>query len=216
MTPLDRLSNAIVTRFGAEHIVALYKYGKHELPASRSHESHYLVILDQPPVMTGRLKLPILSQIHSLQVFTEPELQRATDVFALEFSDMKWGRDLLMGRDVLETIELSAANARQEAEFYTRSVVLKLRSALLLSPKDVVNAIGLSVSDIIRSLRGVLNSSDPVRAVTPLEVIYGIEAWLKTELPQLRLAVETKSLRQVTPVLFLNEVTLIAENIDRI
>jgi hypothetical protein len=65
---------------------------------------------------------------HPLPVyFTLSELNDAADVFPIEFRQMERARVVLFGRDPFETLRLSNANLRHQAEYELRSKLIQLR-----------------------------------------------------------------------------------------
>ena len=65
---------------------------------------------------------------HPLPVyFTVSELQTATDVFPIEFQQMKRARRVLYGQDLLENLEISNDFLRHQTEYELRSKLIQLR-----------------------------------------------------------------------------------------
>ncbi|HYH84853.1 MAG TPA: hypothetical protein VEX60_05175 [Pyrinomonadaceae bacterium] len=65
---------------------------------------------------------------HPLPVyFTLAELSDAADVFPIEFHQMERARVVLYGRDPFETLRISDANLRHQAEYELRSKLIQLR-----------------------------------------------------------------------------------------
>jgi predicted nucleotidyltransferase len=65
---------------------------------------------------------------HPLPVyFTLAELSDAADVFPIEFRQMERARVVLYGPDPFETLQLSDANLRHQAEYELRSKLIQLR-----------------------------------------------------------------------------------------
>jgi predicted nucleotidyltransferase len=68
--------------------------------------------------------------------FSEEELKRAADVFAIEILDMKHGRRVLYGADVVAKIEVPMNLHRVQIEHDLRTTLLKLRQHYLRAPGD--------------------------------------------------------------------------------
>jgi len=66
--------------------------------------------------------------------FTRDELQQAADVFAIEILDMKHGRRVLYGKDVVAEIEVPMNLHRVQIEHDLRTMILKLRQHYLRAP----------------------------------------------------------------------------------
>lgn len=65
--------------------------------------------------------------------FTGDELRQAADVFAIEILDMKHGRRVLYGKDVVANIEVPMNLHRVQVEHDLRTIILKLRQHYLRS-----------------------------------------------------------------------------------
>src|ERR1041385_8154143 len=59
--------------------------------------------------------------------FSQDELQRAADVFPIEFLQMEQARVVLHGSDPFEFVEISQANLRHQTEYELRTKCLQLR-----------------------------------------------------------------------------------------
>jgi predicted nucleotidyltransferase len=66
--------------------------------------------------------------------FTQEELREAADVFAIEILDMKQGRRVLYGKDLVTEIEVPMNLHRLQIERDLRTVLLKLRQHYLRAP----------------------------------------------------------------------------------
>jgi predicted nucleotidyltransferase len=66
--------------------------------------------------------------------FTKEELRQAADVFAIEILDMKQGRRVLYGEDVVAGIEVPMNLHRVQVEHDLRTMLLKLRQHYLRAP----------------------------------------------------------------------------------
>ena len=65
---------------------------------------------------------------HPLPVyFTASELQTATDVFPIEFNQMRKARKVLYGEDLLANVEISNEFLRHQTEYELRSKLIQLR-----------------------------------------------------------------------------------------
>jgi predicted nucleotidyltransferase len=91
--------------------------------------------------------------------FTEEELKRAADVFAIEILDMKHGRRVLYGADVVAKIEVPMNLHRLQIEHDLRTTVLKLRQHYLRAPgdlKELTPVLRKSFSAVLTLLRHVV------------------------------------------------------------
>ena len=91
--------------------------------------------------------------------FTVEEIEHATDVFPIEFQQMKRARKVLFGRDVLANVEVSNENLRHQVEFELRSKLLMLRRHYIPASASAEGLAGLmadSLVSFIALFRGVL------------------------------------------------------------
>ena len=91
--------------------------------------------------------------------FTRDELKRAADVFAIEILDMKHGRRVLFGTDVVADIEVPMNLHRVQIEHDLRTTVLKLRQHYLRAPgdsKELAPVLRKSFSGVLALLRHVI------------------------------------------------------------
>jgi predicted nucleotidyltransferase len=88
--------------------------------------------------------------------FTHEELRQAADVFAIEILDMKHGRRVLYGTDVVAGIEVPMNLHRLQVEHDLRTVLLKLREHYLRAPgnaKELIPVLRKSFSGVLTLLR---------------------------------------------------------------
>ena len=68
-------------------------------------------------------------------IFTQDELVRSADVFAIELLDMKRHHRMLFGADFLEDLEVPMQLHRLQVERELRTDWLRLRQAILAAPQ---------------------------------------------------------------------------------
>jgi predicted nucleotidyltransferase len=88
--------------------------------------------------------------------FTRNELHQAADVFAIEILDMKHGRRVLYGKDVVAEIEVPMNLHRVQVEHDLRTMILKLRQHYLRAPgnsKELAPILRKSFSGVLTLLR---------------------------------------------------------------
>ena len=91
--------------------------------------------------------------------FTHEELRQAADVFAIEILDMKQGRRVLYGEDLVAKIEVPMNLHRLQIERDMRTVLLKLRQHYLRAPgnaHDLAPVLRKSFSGVLTLLRHTL------------------------------------------------------------
>jgi predicted nucleotidyltransferase len=88
--------------------------------------------------------------------FTQDELRQSADVFAIEILDMKQGRRILFGPDVVAGIEVPMNLHRLQVEHDLRTVLLRLREHYLRAPgnaRELVPVLRKSFSGVLTLLR---------------------------------------------------------------
>lgn len=91
--------------------------------------------------------------------FTQEELRQAADVFAIEILDMKHGRRVLYGKDVVAEIEVQMNLHRVQIEHDLRTILLKLRQHYLRAPgdaKELTPILKKSFSGVLTLLRHIV------------------------------------------------------------
>jgi predicted nucleotidyltransferase len=101
---------------------------------------------------------------HNVPVyFTVSEIENASDVFPIEFQQMKRARKVLFGRDVLADVQVSNENLRHQVEFELRSKLIMLRRQYIPASASVDGLKALmadSLVSFIALFRGVLMLRD--------------------------------------------------------
>jgi predicted nucleotidyltransferase len=95
--------------------------------------------------------------------FTEEELQRSADVFAIELLDIRDAHRVLYGKDPVATINIPMNLHRVELEHELRTTLLKLRRHFLRSadtPNELAAVLAQSTSSVITLFRHVLIAFD--------------------------------------------------------
>jgi len=91
--------------------------------------------------------------------FSRDELERAADVFPIEFLQMEQARRVLYGTDPFELIEISNANLRHQTEYELRTKCLQLRRLFFsaaTSPEQLTRVMTDSLSSFAAVFRAVL------------------------------------------------------------
>src|SRR2546423_7781177 len=89
--------------------------------------------------------------------FTVEELNRAADVFPIEFLQMEKARQILYGRDPFDLVEISQANLRHQTEYELRTKLIQLRR--LYIPASVsVEKLSALMSDSLASFAALFRA----------------------------------------------------------
>jgi hypothetical protein len=130
---LQRLVEDLVSAHG-ENLTSITLYGSTAVEDTSEDRAHHNVL-----VVLRRITLEDLRRsVEPLRVWTKAsqpmpvyfsldELQRAADVFPIEFLQMQKARRVLHGSDPLELVETSDANLRHQLEYELRTKFLQLR-----------------------------------------------------------------------------------------
>ena len=94
----------------------------------------------------------------SLVIFTREEIERAADVFAIEFYDMKHRHRVLEGEDVFASLAIPMTLHRVQLEHELRTNLLRLRQSYIADPQEdaVLNLMVQSISSFGTLFRHVL------------------------------------------------------------
>ncbi|MFA4935042.1 MAG: hypothetical protein WC568_04320, partial [Candidatus Methanoperedens sp.] len=94
-------------------------------------------------------------------VFTREEIMDGTDVFPIEFLNIRKHHKTLYGDDFLEDIGISKKNLRQQLEFDLRSKLIHLRKEYLLSNgRHLENLILSAVPTLVPIIGGLIYLKD--------------------------------------------------------
>lgn len=87
---------------------------------------------------------------------TKKSIINGTDVFPLEFYNIKTGREILYGQDIFKDLEFDKENIRRELEFEFRSKLLHLRQEYLsLKENDIQKLIFSAIPTLTPILKGM-------------------------------------------------------------
>lgn len=106
--------------------------------------------------------------------FTHEELRQAADVFAIEILDMKHGRRVLYGEDVIAGIEVPMNLHRLQIEHDLRTVLLKLRQHYVRAPgnaKELEPVLRKSFSGVLTLLRHTVIAFGETASVHSHEIV---------------------------------------------
>ncbi len=134
---LSRLIEELRAAYG-DNLVSIVLYGS---VAAGDHielrsDHNLLIVLKRITAHDLRLAQTTMLTWLSLKqpmpvFFTEEELERAADVFPIEFRQMERARKILHGRDPFEFVEISNANLRHQTEYELRTKLIQLRRLYL-------------------------------------------------------------------------------------
>lgn len=154
---LDVITKKLIQTFGS-HLKMLVHY--EEFLASPKHQV-LLLVLTQDALLLSE-KLSYLNHPYvDFKIFLEKELSQSTDVFPLEFLEIKKKYRLLHGQDLFQSMVLNEGYIRLQSEFYFRSTLLKVRKMMVLS-RSKVSVIDQTWPIFLKILEYLTNSDHPL------------------------------------------------------
>jgi hypothetical protein len=162
---LQRLVEALVAAHG-ENLTSITLYGSTAVEDTGDDRAHHNVLVVLRRVALEDLKRSVQPErvwtkaSQPMPVyFSLDELQRAADVFPIEFLQMQKARRVLHGSDPLELVETSDANLRHQLEYELRTKFLQLRRLYFpaaQSAEKLGTLMAESLSSFAALFRGVL------------------------------------------------------------
>ena len=99
--------------------------------SSRKSDINLLVILEKADLAAlksvSRIKRKAQFKMIEPLVFSQDYLESSTDVFPIEFLDLKAQNVLLFGEDVLNSLKIDLANLRHQCEWELKSKIVRLQ-----------------------------------------------------------------------------------------
>jgi len=162
---LQRLVEDLIAAHG-DNLTSVTVYGSTAVKDTNDDRSHHniLIVLQRIALEDLRRSVePLRSWTKAEQpmpvYFSLDELQRAADVFPIEFLQMQKARRVLHGSDPLELVETSDANLRHQLEYELRTKFLQLRRLYFPAAQSAEKLATLmveSLSSFAALFRGVL------------------------------------------------------------
>lgn len=178
---------ADLTATQGDNLVSIILYGSSAIEDRHAGQPDYnvLIVLKEAGIEPlGRLREAMRQWLSARQlppvVFTTDELDRAADVFPIEFLQMQKARRILHGRDPLESLHISLANLRHQTEYELRTRFLQLRRLYLSQSAAHTNLSQLMLDSfgsfaalfravlVLRGEDAPVPNADAVRAIVAL------------------------------------------------
>ncbi|MFP4068017.1 MAG: hypothetical protein ACOCWU_03445 [Spirochaetota bacterium] len=196
----DRLKNAVEVEFpdkvqeafGGRGLVAVISYGSYVQGSFRPGVSdvNVLVLLAEPDP-EGLLKLSRsagrLMRRHRITplVLSTAEFKRSSDVFPMEYLDIKDRHRVLRGKDLTEELSIDRRNLRHQLEHQMRANLVALRQ-LVLAARGRRRLLGAELKrwygPVTAVFRGLLRlqdadevPTDPKELVSRVNEVFGLE-----------------------------------------
>jgi hypothetical protein len=109
--------------------------------------------------------------------FTKEELDDASDVFPLEFLDIKHPHDVLFGEDLIEEVKFDKKQVRRQLEYELRSKLIHLREnyVFIKKPKEIKELLKMAIPSTMPLFYGLLFLKD-VSPPTELDELFKVVA----------------------------------------
>ena len=120
------------------------------------------IILPDASLSSIAKTLPFINKRKFLMInpmfFTEDYIKRSTDVFPIEFMDLKENHIILYGKDVLEDIEIDIKNMRFQCEQEIKSKIINIKRLYLRTANMNIlkNILFKSITSSIHILRNLI------------------------------------------------------------
>ena len=127
--------------------------------------------------------------------FTEEELARSSDVFAIELLDIRDAHRVLYGKDPVAAIKVPMNLHRVELEHELRTTLLKLRQHFLLAadrPGELTAVLIKSTSSVITLFRHVLIAFNEAAPATRQEIVSRTAALTGADISALNIALQLR------------------------
>ncbi len=159
---LPAFTEEMKSLFGAE-LVSLNLFGEGAVGDAKNHTKLLAVLSEVGPAQLKRYAGVhgkwLKKGIHPPLMMTEDTLETSTDVFPMEFFEMKESYRLLHGRDVLAGIDISHENLRRQCEEQVKGKFIHLRQSYIevaADRKELAKLIAASVGPFTEVMRNVL------------------------------------------------------------
>lgn len=135
---------------------------------SRRSNLNFLVILKDHGISVLKNGAKIVGKFPDFEplFLTEPYINRSTDIFPIEFLDMKENYTVIYGKDALKDITVDTGNLRFQCEHELKVKLISLRQLYLKSSRDkrlLLYALLKSFTSSLHILRNVLR----LKSITP-------------------------------------------------
>jgi len=149
--------------------------------ASRYSNLNLVIILrnTDPPTLKRASKLMRKFRMINGLFMTEEYVRTSTDVFPIEFLDMKENHSVLYGRDILKDIRVDTRNLRFQCEQELKAKLIKIKQAYPLvcgNAPALRRMLFASVTSILHILRNVLRVKAKEAAYSKDEVLRQLQA----------------------------------------
>ena len=162
---LEKYKRDVIELYG-EKLVSIYLYGSGATPLfiPGISDLNFLIILDEVNVNDLRAYQKIhmkwaKKKVAPPIIATPDYIYRSTDVFPLEFSEIKENHILVYGEDLISDISIESRNLRLQVESELKGKLLKFRQGIIFLSNDAAEFRRFfvrTITSFIPVFRGVL------------------------------------------------------------
>ncbi len=155
-----------------ENLISAVKFGTEGEP------NNLLFVLNKLDFnVLEQIKLLVIKHVKKNKIvplfFTQEELRDGSDVFPLEFLDIKQPHEVLYGKDLVEKIKFDKKHVRRQLEFELRSKLIHLRENYIWikKPNELRELLQRAIPSTMPLFYGLLFLKD-VEAPTKLDLLF--------------------------------------------
>jgi len=155
-----------------ENLISAVKFGTEGEP------NNLLFVLNKLDFnVLEQIKLLVIKHVKKNKIvplfFTQEELRDGSDVFPLEFLDIKQPHEVLYGKDLVEKIKFDKKHVRRQLEFELRSKLIHLREnhIRIKKPNELRELLQRAIPSTMPLFYGLLFLKD-VEAPTKLDLLF--------------------------------------------
>lgn len=155
-----------------ENLISAVKFGTEGEP------NNLLFVLNKLDFnVLEQIKLLVIKHVKKNKIvplfFTQEELRDGSDVFPLEFLDIKQPHEVLYGEDLVEKIKFDKKHVRRQLEFELRSKLIHLRENYIRikKPNELRELLQRAIPSTMPLFYGLVFLKD-VKAPTKLDLLF--------------------------------------------
>ena len=190
-----------------EELISVILYGSAasgEFSTAHSNVNLVVVLRDASLESLSRIA-PLLNKgkFHLLNIvfFTETYIRNSTDVFPVEFLDIKENHRILYGKDVVSSLEIDTKNLRFQCEQELKSKIINIKKAYLFNAgnPDLDKLLFKFFTSSLHILRNVLRLKSGNAAYLKEEILDGIAAGFHIDTSNMRKILEARRANKRLP-----------------
>ncbi len=132
-----------------------------------------------------KISVKFAKKAKSLPIFMdEDEWYNSSDIYAMEYSDIKDRHKILFGKDIISDLKVEKHNLRVQCEREVKNLLIRLRQTYLVSSNDkkaIKNLIFKSSKAFVAIFRAILKLLDMQVPITHFDVVKGFSDKMSEE-----------------------------------